>query len=380
MSPETREVLAGVLDVLYGRLVGDIAEGRGKPPAEVRGLIDEGPFLAPEARAKGLVDALRFEDQMYGELKEKLKTGDIKRVSLQKYARIPPASLGLSGGRRIAFVVGEGSITRGSPQDTGLGEDGITAEGFNKLLRQVGDDAGIRGVIVRIDSPGGDAIASDEIWREMNLLSRKKPLVISMSDTAASGGYYMAMTGDPIVAYPGTYTGSIGVVFGKPDLRGLYNKLGITKDTLTRGRFAGIDSDYGPLGAAELEKLRGGVEASYRDFVAKVAEARHRSVAQIGAVAEGRVWLGAQATANGLVDELGGLDRALELLKQKAHIPSGEEVTLVSYPPRRSIIDVLFRKEASDAAMESRVLRKINARLWYQGGLLRLMPYSLEVR
>src|SRR5207245_3307967 len=143
-----------------------------------------------------------------------------------------------------------------------------TAEGFNKLLRRVGNDGSIRGVIVRIDSPGGDAMASDEIWREMNVLSKKKPLVISMSDAAASGGYYMAMTGDPILAYAGTYTGSIGVVFGKLNLRGLYDKLGVSLDMFTRGRYADIDSEYHALTPDARATLRAGIDASYRAAVA----------------------------------------------------------------------------------------------------------------
>ena len=388
MSPETREVLSSVLDDLYGRLVESIAAGRKKSPDEVRALIDEGPFIAADAQAKGLVDALRFEDQVFGELKTRLGA-EVKKVSTQRYLRVPPASVGLEGRSRVALLVAEGSITHGSPDDTGMGDQGITPEGLNRLLRQVGSDATIRGVVVRIDSPGGEVTASDEIWREMNLLSRKKPLVISMSDTAASGGYYMAMTGDPIVAYPGTFTGSIGVVFGKPDLHGLYNKLGITKETLTRGRFADIDSDYRPLGPDELAKLRTGVDASYRDFVSKVAAARRKPSAQIDAVAQGRVWLGSQARTRGLVDEIGGLDRALELLKQKAKIPASERVTLVMYPPRRNVLDVLLRRGAEDAVesgLESRlgpvarVLRHVQARVWLEGGMLRLMPYAIDVR
>ena len=389
MSPETREVMNSVLDDLYGNLIERIAAGRKKSPAEVRALIDEGPFLATQARDKGLVDALRFEDQVFGELKTKLGGADIKKVPVQKYMRVPAASLGLEGRQRIAFLVGQGAITRGSPDDTGLSEQGITSEAFNRLLRQVGSDRNIRGVVVRIDSPGGEVIASDEIWREMNLLSKKKPLVISMSDTAASGGYYIAMTGDPILAYPGTLTGSIGVVFGKPDLKGLYNKLGITKDGLTRGRFADIDSDYKALGPVELAKLREGIDASYRDFVAKVAEARRKPFATIEEVAQGRVWLGSQARPRGLVDELGGLDRAVEAIKQKAKIPAGERVTLVPYPPRRSIFDVLLRRggeEAVEAGLESRlgplvrVWRRVRERLPLEGGLLRIMPYAIEVR
>ena len=185
--------------------------------------------------------------------------------------------MGLQGKSRIAVIVGEGDIVRGSPGDDGsAGETSLTSYGFNKLLRRVENDSQVKGVVVRIDSPGGEVTASDEIWRQMNLLSKKKPMVISMSDAAASGGYFMAMTGDPIVAYPATLTGSIGVVFGKPNLHGLYDKLGVTKDAIQRGTNAGIDSDYTPLSPAERAMLREGIDESYRDFVTKVADARRR--------------------------------------------------------------------------------------------------------
>src|SRR5713101_547987 len=251
MSNETKEVMNSVLDDVYGRLLSTLATARNKTVEEIRATIDEGPFLAKQSVAKGLIDSLLYEDQMFGELKDRLKSGEIKKLSHRDYMKVSAASLGLEGKPRLAFLVGQGDITRGESGDDGYGETGIGAEGFNKLLRKVGNDASIRGVIVRIDSPGGDAMASDDIWREMNLLSKKKPLVISMSDAAASGGYYMAMTGDPIVAYPETLTGSIGVVFGKPNLRGLYNKIGITKDAVQRGAHADIDSDYAGLTPGE---------------------------------------------------------------------------------------------------------------------------------
>jgi protease-4 len=240
-------------------------------------------------------------------------------------------------------------------------------------------------VIVRIDSGGGDAIASDEIWREMNTLARKKPLVISMSDAAASGGYYMAMTGDPIVAYPGTFTGSIGVVFGKPNLRGLYDKLGVSMDGLTRGRFADIDSTYRALTPPERQKLTEGIDATYRSFLSKVAEARKRPVGEIEELAQGRVWLGSQAKPRGLVDELGGIDRAIEIVKEKAKIGKDEKVTLVNYPARRSILDVAFGR-GSDNVFESRLgpvgklLKQWQSRLSLPSGLLRVMPYTIEIR
>jgi protease-4 len=358
-----------------------VAESRKKNPEQVRAIIDQGPFMSKEALAHGLVDALLFEDQMFGELKRRLKLGEIKRVSHREYLRIPPSSVGLEGKHRVAFVVGEGAISRGEDGEETVGEGGIGSDGFNRLLRRIGDDKSIRGVVVRIDSPGGEVYASDDIWREMNLLGKKKPVVISMSDLAASGGYYIAMTGDPILAYPGTLTGSIGVVFGKPTLRGLYNKLGITKDMITRGRFAALDSDYVPLSDEARAKLTQGIEATYSDFVAKVARARRRKPEEIAPLAEGRVWLGSQAHRNGLVDELGGLDRAIDLVKQKAKIPAKERITLVAYPPRRSIFDVVFGRPP-EGALESRVLAALKtwqARLWLKGGMMRLMPYSIEV-
>ncbi len=354
MSPETKEVLNSVLDDIYGRLISTIASARKKKADEIRATIDEGPFLAQQSVSKGLIDSLRYEDQMFGELRDRLKSGELQKLSHRDYQKVTPGSLGMEGKSRVAFLVGQGDITRGSSGDDGYSDEGIGAEGFNKLLRRVGSDNGIQAVIVRIDSPGGDAMASDDIWREMNLLSKKKPLVISMSDVAASGGYYMAMTGDPIVAYAGTETGSIGVVFGKPNLHGLFDKLGLTEDSLTRGRFADIDSEYEPLTPAAREKLKQGIDVSYHDFVAKVAEARKRPYDQVAPLAEGRVWLGDQAKDRGLVDEIGGIDRAIELVKARAKIGKDEKVTIVTYPPKRSILDVALGR-MPESAMESRL-------------------------
>jgi len=382
MSPETREVITSVVDDLYGNLITHIAAGRKKTPEQVRALIDEGPFLAPEAEKAGLVDELRFEDQMWGELKSRLNSGDLKRVKAETYVKVAPESVGLQGKSRVALIIGEGDITRGDPDSTTSDGNGLTSSSFDKLLEQVAGDSSIRAVIVRIDSPGGEVTASDDLWREMNLLSKKKPMVISMSDLAASGGYYMAMTGDPIVAYPGTETGSIGVVFGKPNLHGLYDKLGVSKDAVQRGKNADIDSDYTPLTADERQKLRQGIDASYQDFVTKVADARHRKFDEIEPVAQGRVWLGSQAKPRGLVDELGGLDTAIEMVKKKANIPASERVTVITYPPRRSVLDMLLRRSQEDM-LDSKlrqVFQGMPFHAWMKGGFLRMAPYQVVVR
>jgi protease IV len=379
MSPETREQVSAVVDGLYGDLVDAIAAGRKKTPAEVTDLINQGLFLAPELKKAGLIDELCFEDQMWGEIESRLHSGSLKRVPVETYARVPPQQ---SGRNRIALVVGEGDIIRGSADNIALEEGSLTSIGFDRLLEQVGNDSTIRAVIVRIDSPGGEVGASDDIWRQMNLLSKKKPMIVSMSDVAASGGYYMAMTGDPIVAYPGTETGSIGVVFGKPDLRGLYDKIGISKDFVQRGKYADIDSDYTPLNPDEQAKLRQGIDASYEDFVAKVAAARRRTVGQIDPVAQGRVWLGSQAKTEGLVDDLGGLDEAVVMAKKRANIPSSESVTIVPYPPRRSLLDLVLSRSQTDVldVKLRQVFHGMPFHAWMHGGFLRMAPYWISVQ
>ena len=216
----------------------------------------------------GLVDELAYEDQVFGAIKTKLKIGDAK-INERDYARLP-APAGVDGDTRIALLVAQGDIARGATSD-GPSADMITTAGMTKLIRRVRDDDSIKAVILRIDSPGGDGIASDDILHEAKLLSQKKPTVISMSDLAASGGYFIAMTGDPLIAYRATETGSIGVFFGKPDVQELYKKLGINTELMSRGRFADIDTITAPLNDAQRAKLRSEIELFYKSFVEKVA-------------------------------------------------------------------------------------------------------------
>jgi protease-4 len=384
MSPETREVLNAVLDQYYGDLIATVAQGRKKQPDAVRALLDDGPFLARDAAADGLIDALGYEDQAVAEMQTRLKQSELKRISSKAYLKSPVLSV--SSGRRIALVVGDGMITQGSGNET-ADDESFTGTGFIKLLKQVENDSSVQGVILRIDSPGGDAVASDDILHEAKNLSKKKPLVISMSDEAASGGYYVAVTGDPIIAYPNTLTGSIGVIFARFNLHGLYDKIGVSEQLLTRGRYADLDSEYTPLSDAARQKITGQIDAFYRAFVSHVADGRKRPFDQIEPLAQGRVWLGAQAKQNGLVDQLGGLDRAIEVLKQQAHMSASERVTLVPYPGRRSVFDLLFRSrtDASDVEMrevETRLGKIFGGLPWQtlsKQGFLKVMPYNISV-
>ncbi len=385
MTPETRQVLGSILDQFYSNLCVVIGEGRKKTPEQVSALIDQGPFLAKDARANGLIDKLGYEDQVFSDLKVRLnQTAEIRKVSHRTYMH----SFGPDEqGTRIALVVGSGVITRGSGEGATAAGDGIASGSFVKLLDRVRNDATIKGVIVRIDSPGGDAVASDDLLHAMKELSKTKSTVISMSDVAASGGYFMAATGDPIVAYPNTITGSIGVITARINLRGMYDKLGIKKELLSRGQFAELDSDYAPLTDAERNKIRESIDATYEGFLERVAAARHRKPEDIAPLAQGRVWLGAQARENGLVDELGGLDRAVELVRQRAKIPASSAIALVPYPQRRSLLEMLLTRADEVSALDMSVqaaLKSIPGGQWMQswmpGGMLKVMPYSIEIR
>ena len=380
MTPETREVLNDVIDQDYGSLTDAIAQGRKKQPDALKALIDQGPFVASEALSNGLVDSLGYEDQAIENLKNRASNSNLRRISAKTYLKAAASSSATAN--RIALVVGEGDITTGSSNEA-ANEQGFTSTAFVRLLRQVENDSSIKGVILRIDSPGGESTASDDILHEAKNLSKKKPTVISMSDLAASGGYMVSMTGDPIVAYPDTLTGSIGVLLVRPNLHGLYDKLGIGKQELTRGRNADLDSEYVPLDDQLRAKLASQVDTFYKSFVNVVAQGRKRPADQIEALAQGRVWMGAQARQNGLVDYLGGLDRAVELVKEKAHIGAAERITLVPYPGKRSILEMLFNRsdESSETELKiKKVLGPIPIELLTRGGFLKLMPYAIQVK
>ena len=390
MSEPFREVINSVLDEIYGQFLEGVAPAREMTPDELRAVIDTGPFVQEQALESGLVDVLQYEDEFLDELKRDLELDELHKVGLARYSKISGDSLGFGGETQIAVVYAVGNIVGGQAEpDPIFGSSVLGADSFSRTLRKVKDDDDIEAVIVRIDSPGGDAFASDRMWREMNRLREEKPVVVSMSDVAASGGYYIAMADSPVLAYPATITGSIGVVYGKFNLRGLYDKLGIHKEIITRGRYAASLSDYSGFSPEERAKARESLEAFYETFVRKVAESRGREWDEIDEIAQGRVWMGSQAQANGLVDELGGFDRAVELAKEAAGLDPEDGVTLVPYPEPKEFLELLL--EGNWRAAESPVATYIRSTLgelggsvpWpvlLRGGLMYVAPYSIEIR
>ncbi|HXW03928.1 MAG TPA: signal peptide peptidase SppA [Vicinamibacterales bacterium] len=338
-TPPHREMAESLNGDLHAQLVRAVADGRHKSEDEVRRLIDHGPYLPEDAVRAGLVDDLAYEDEL--DDKVKLSSGPVRFLKHREYGQISPVSLGLNRGPRIAVIYAVGLISSGqshydSPAGAVVGSDTIV-----EYLRQARADNSIRAIVLRIDSPGGSAIASDVIWREVMLTRERKPVIASMSDVAASGGYYIAMPAHAIVAQPATLTGSIGVVMVKFVIDGTLDKLGMNMESVSEGRFAEIYSpirQFSPEERARVEEL---MQATYDAFVEKAAAGRNTTPERIDAVAQGRVWTGQQARQIGLVDELGGLERAIALAKQRARIAQDSEVELVVYPPKKSLYELV---------------------------------------
>jgi protease-4 len=249
-------------------------------------------------------------------------------------------------------------------------------------LKQAREDEDIKAIVIRVDSPGGEGTASEVIWREVQLARKEKPVVVTMGDVAASGGYYIAMGSDAIVAQPGTITGSIGVFGGKFTLKGLYDKVGVSKEIVTRGRHAALFSDYRPWTDEDRAKIRALMTDFYRDFVKRAAEGRKKSYEEIDALAQGRVWTGAEALRHGLVDDLGGLETALKLAKRKAKLGEGE-VRIVVLPERKGLIETLLQhqEEGADSAIPAELRGLLKwATLLARGRPLARLPFELKIR
>ena len=390
MSKPFREVVNSVLDETFGQFLEAVASSRDMTVNNLRAVIDTGPFVQKQALDAGLVDTLQYVDEFRDAIKRDLGLDELNEVSLAHYSRVSSDSPGRGGESQIAVVYATGSITGGeSATDPIFGSKVLGAESFSRVLHKVKNDKNIKAVIVRINSPGGDAFASDRIWREMHLLREKKPIIISMSDVAASGGYYIAMADSPVLAYPGTTTGSIGVVYGKFNLRGLYDQLGINKEIITRGRYAASLSDYRGFSPEERAKARESVEIFYDSFVHKVATSRGRTWKEIDALAQGRVWTGSQAYANGLVDELGGFGRAVAMAKEAASLDPDVDATLVPYPEPKGFFELLLTEnwqtvESPIAPHIRSILGGLDGSLSWsvllRGGLMQIAPYAIEIR
>jgi protease-4 len=374
-----REQMEALLDSVYAEYVKGIRASRNKTAQEVQDIVDAGPYDGATALHAGLVDELIYADQ----LRDRLK--DAESVSPGKYAKGASRGFGFDRRPKIALVYAVGEIVGGESQGGPFGGQVAGSDTVASALKDAREDDSVRAIVIRVDSPGGSGIASDVIWREVTLARKAKPVVVSMGDVAASGGYYIAMASDAIVAQPSTITGSIGVFGGKFTLKGLYEKLGITKEILTRGRYADLFSEYRPWDEEERAKFRGLMVAFYDEFVEKAAQGRKKSYQEVDAVAQGRVWTGSEALRNGLVDKLGGLDVAIGVAKERAKIAQDQAVNLVVLPERKGLLETILERqeeEAGESAMLPRELREFLrwARWLGDGQLAARLPFDLKIR
>jgi len=340
--PDTdREAFTGLVGSIFDQTADGIAKDRKLAAADVRTLIDDGPYPGDEALAKHLVDHIGYADEAMDAARKKAGTG-VKILSGPQY--LEAIKVGAPTGDIIAILRAVGEIHSGRSSSGPAGDnDGVAADDLVKAIGDAARDPAVKAIVLRIDSPGGSAIASETIWRALKRAhDGGKPLMVSMGDTAASGGYYIAAPADKIVAEPGTLTGSIGVFSGKFLTGGLWDKLGVSWDAVSQGRNAGIDSslhDYTPEQHARFEHS---LDEVYHAFIAHVAEGRKMDPAKVEAIAKGHVWTGVQGKDNGLVDALGGLDVAVDLAKEAAHIAADQPVTLRPYPQPRSPIQQIL--------------------------------------
>ncbi len=339
-SAAAEEALGSVLDDLFDQIVTAVAEAREMDPERVRELIDHAPLTADEALENGLIDEITYPDVFDDRARD--RGGERKR--LQPLADYVAFADGF-GRERVAVVFAQGTIIRGGNGfDPWSQQRYVGAETMREILRTLAEDNDLAGVVLRVDSPGGSPVASDLILRELDLLAQKKPLVVSMSDVAASGGYFISAKAAKIVAAPATITGSIGVVGGKFATRNFQQQLlGISHDTLRRGANADIFSALDPFTPEQRETFLGQMQRIYDIFIDRVATGRGMSREEVEAVAGGRIWTGRQAVEIGLVDETGGLDRAVDLVLELAGRDPDAPVALEVYPRPPSLFELLSR-------------------------------------
>jgi protease-4 len=401
MGEGQREVINAVLNEYYGRFTGGIAESRKKAIEDVNGIIDNAPYNANQAKELGLIDNAIYKEQVYEDLKNRLgyKTEDkLRTIRGGEYREIPSDSVGLNKGEKVALIYASGAINVGRSNDGPFGGSMVGSDTVVAAVNDAANDDSIKAIVLRVDSPGGSALASDLMWYALENAKAKKPVVVSMSDVAASGGYYISCNANKIVAEPSTITGSIGVFLGKPVVKGLYDWLGVTNEYVMKGKNAGLFRETVKWTDEERAKMKEGANNIYaNNFLPKVAAGRKKSVDEVDAIGQGHVWTGTQAKENGLIDEFGGLEKAIDIAKQLANLPADKDVKRVVLPAPRPFFETIFgdneetqtsadikAQEALAASLPEDVRRMFRyAALFDQmknGEAMLMMPFELEIK
>ncbi|MBL8185579.1 MAG: signal peptide peptidase SppA [Blastocatellia bacterium] len=400
MGEGQKEVINAILDEYYGRYSNAIVESRGKSAEDVKAIIDNAPYNAGQAKEQGLIDGALYIDQVHEELKTRLgyKADEkLRTISGFQYRDIPSDSLGLNNGERVAIIFASGAINVGRSNDGPFGGNMVGSDTVVKAVNEAAADNSIKAIVLRVDSPGGSALASDLMWRAIENAKAKKPVVVSMGDVAASGGYYISTNASKIVAQPTAITGSIGVFVGKPVIKGLYDWLGVTNEYTMRGKNAGIFREtekWNPDERAKMEEQTNNIY--FNNFIPKVASGRNMTVEAANTIGQGRVWTGTQAKANGLIDEFGGLEKAISIAKELAKLPADKDVRRVVLPAPRPFIETLFGSQESTVSAEQKAQRALidslpeDARRAFRyaalfdtmkrGEAMMLLPFELQIK
>jgi protease-4 len=344
-----KEEMTSIMNSWFNQMKDGICQARQIAPDKFQSVVDGGPYLGKEAVDAKLVDGVAYRDEVYGKVKVRAGNG-AELLYLDKY--LDRAGHPHDHGKKIALVFGVGAVTRGkSDFDPVQSEQTMGSETVASAIRAAANDESVKAILFRVDSPGGSYVASDTIWREVvNAHKAGKPVIVSMGNLAGSGGYFVAMAADKIVAQPGTITASIGVLGGKMLTSGLWDKVGLSWDEVHEGdkatMFTGTQ-DYTP---AEWGRFEAWLDRVYLDFTGKVAEGRKLPKEKVLEIAKGRIWSGQDAKNLGLVDELGGYDTALNLAKKAAGIPESDEVKIVVFPQEKSFLEALLQRNEADSS------------------------------
>jgi len=359
MNESYRESMEALVGSVYGQFRKDIAQARHMTDEQIASIVDNGPYTGPKAVEASLIDKLGYRDEVEENLKEK-NGGALPLVKVGKYLK---AGRYYTSGPKIALIYGVGGVSRGENDlDPLSGDMTMGSDTTSAAIKQAREDSSIKAIVFRVDSPGGSYIASDLIYREVTLARQAKPVVVSMGDVAGSGGYFVAMSANKIVAEPATITASIGVLAGKMVTTGFWNKVGITFDTVQRGRHASFFSTGRAYSPEERTIFESWLQRIYKDFVEKAAKGRGKTYDQIHAIAQGRVWTGEDALRLGLIDELGGLTTAIRRAQELAHLDPESRVQLVVLPEGKSFFDRFwsgFDEARVPVASLQRHLRKL---------------------
>ncbi len=344
-----KEMLTSNLALVFDHFVDAVAKARKLDPAQVRTWLNEGHLKADWAKEQKLIDTLGYYDQLETSLKQRLSLAEKDKltfVSASRYRDVSRAEVGLAEGKDvIALIYSVGLIVAGKG-----GADQQGSEPVIKALRRAVEDERVKAIVFRVDSPGGAGLGCDYVRREIERAREKKPVVVSMSDVAASGGYWVSMDATAIVAQPTTATGSIGIYSVVPSLGGLYDKLGLNNETFKQGQHADAIVGARKMTDDEAKQFDADLFHSYQRFVTLAAKGRHQEYDAMQETAQGRTWYGTQALEKGLVDKLGGFPVAIALAKEKASIPADRPVKVEEFDRKSSLLEELTRKDDDDDA------------------------------